>query len=81
MTKGILDFATQLTQQGIEDLHIRLMAKRANARKALIQGIDELIDAATDEQVICLLRESRTIRIAPGPKRITRNAVSRKGAA
>lgn len=63
----MLDYARGLSLQGIEDLHIRLLSKQANKRKALLAAVDELIDVSAEAQIVGLLRGSRTLGSDPPP--------------
>lgn len=62
----LLDFARSLSIQGVEDLHIRLLSRQSNAKKALIQLIEELVDVSVEAQIIGLLRGARTSPKKPG---------------
>lgn len=76
----LLDFARELSAHGVEDLHLRLLSRQANAKKALLQTIDELVDASAQAQIVGLLRSARASDAAqPGKPRLLRaKAVTRR---
>lgn len=61
----MLDYARELSIQGVEDFHMRLLARKATQRKELIQAIDELIDTSAAVEVVGILRKERTVTVEP----------------
>jgi hypothetical protein len=63
----ILDFARGLSAPGIEDLHLKLLSRQANKRKALLEILDELLEVYANAQIVSVLRGARTIDIDARP--------------
>ncbi len=55
----MLDFARGLSAQGVEDLHLRLLSRQANAKKELLQVVDELVEISAQAQIVALVRAAR----------------------
>lgn len=53
-------YARTLSVAGQEDLHVKLLSRRSKIRKELILKFDELLDAAVEERLVRVLRESRS---------------------
>lgn len=60
----LLDYARGLSPRGIEDFHMRLLARQSNARKELLELLDQFVEAAARAEAVGLLRELRYVEIA-----------------
>lgn len=71
---SLIKLSTSLSEAGIDDLHLRVIARRSNVRKEFIRALDELIETAAELRVVQMIRQERLVEIAkPGPMRAERD--------